>query len=391
MRRLVSLSAPKLITLIACTLIVIFTLIPSLGHLIKLAVTTSGAKSTPQIAKSENRYLNTFPTDAKNFTAFTTGLDNYINDHFALRAFAIKSHNKLQRALGATQLAVYAGRDGWFFLGNNAVWSSHQGRGDFSQQTILAFEKMVQHIQTKCEENGIAFVATIPPNKSSIYTEHTPLRFGQKSKRNFHDAVMNKNDHTAINLINIKPILLAQKHNHQLYYKTDTHWTPHGAFLAYQALMSSLRQSLPRLKILKRKQLRETIRRDYKGDLTVIGDIKNVSENVQLLRSGSRRRFSVNHVKYADHPKTWKTSIYTLKGARRQRSHKLVIIGDSFSDYYINFLKVTFDEIIIIHHKLGAFDLDEVFSHQPDAVIFNVVERFADITANNYKNIAESK
>ena len=384
MSRLLSIISPRLIKPLACTAIVGFTLIPALGHITRDIFAPSKTSPASQIASTENRYLAPFPREAQNFTDFTAKVDSYLNDHFALRSVAIKSHQKLQRNLGASKLPVYAGRDGWFFLGEDAVWNSHQGRGKFSSQTVQEFDAMVRAIKSRSDQTGAAFAATISPNKASIYTQYTPLRFGQKSNRNFHDTVMSTLDTEALNLINLKPILLAEKDKQQLYYKTDTHWTHDGAFLGYRALMQHLKKTRPEIKIIKRKQLKKTTKTDFKGDLLKIGDIKNTHETAQRLKLKKVRKFSSQKVENPDYIKSWRTTVHSLKTQQDKASLKIVIIGDSFSNQYLNLLKGSFDEVIIVHHKLGAFDLDEVFAHEPDVVILNVVERFADITAEGF-------
>lgn len=389
MSRLLGIASPRLIKTLACTAIVGLTLAPAFGHMTRDGLAPNNASSDPQIATTENRYLTPFPTNADSFTDFTAKVDSHLNDHFALRSVAIKAHQKLQRSLGGAKLPVYAGRDGWVFLGEDLVWASHQGRVGYTHQTVQAFDAMVRAIQTRCNDTGAAFVATISPNKASIYTEHTPHRFGQKSDRNFHDTVMSTLDVEALNLVNLKPILLAEKDKQQLYYKTDTHWTDYGAFLGYRALMQRLIKTRPEIKIIKEKHLKKTVKTDYKGDLTKIGDLKNTQEAIQLLKPKITRKFTVKHIENSDHTKDWRTAIHTVKGKPLNHQTadtplKLVIIGDSFSNRQIKILRSSFDEIINIHHKLGGFEIEDIFAHDPDAVIFSVAERFADVTAEGF-------
>ena len=218
-------------------------------------------------------------------------------------------------------------------------------------------------MKQRSDESGAAFVATIAPNKASIYFEDVPKQFGSPSEVNFLNLTMANPENKRMGLINIKPKLLSRKNQAKLYYKTDTHWTPKGAFITYQLLMRRLQQTRPDIEIIEPSDLKRKPIKNFKGDLLKYGSFEDVSENFDDFTILKKDRSETD-------------------ASKKNGPLKIVLIGDSYSHAYIKFLKPSFDHVIFIHHDNGAFDIDEVFSHKPDAVIFTIVERFSEKVAN---------
>jgi hypothetical protein len=63
----------------------------------------------------------------------------------------------------------------------------------------------------------------------------------------------------------------------------------------------------------------------------------------------------------------------------RETQKTLVVIGDSFTDAMMPYLKWPYDRVVRIHHGAGDYTVgtDEVLSYNPDAVLIMIVERSA--------------
>lgn len=356
--------------------LIIITLAPSLIHAAK-AFKLSGNEGADNIALSENRALAGRPAAADSFTDYTRNIDNYLDDHFGLRALAIKAQRVVQRNLGGGKTPVYEGKDGWLFLGDEVVWENHQGRSRFTAQNIKGYFARLAALKQRADQDGIAFAATIAPDKASIYPEKAPPRFGKKSSRNFLESVMGQPSKDQLGLIDVRPALLAKKETVQIYYKTDTHWTGHGAYAAYRQLMQPLKRARPDIAVTLPKALRAQTVSEFSGDLTKIGGRTEMNETYKKLKVKRPRAFKKQLLERSTLNESWHSHIYVRSGPLPDKPRKIVLLGDSFSLHYIDFLKPNFDEIIFIHHKNGQFTMNEIFSHKPDAIIFTVVERFS--------------
>jgi len=369
---------------LASIVIIILTLFPSLGHVAKNIHSKFTSQNAGTITAEENRYLNNFPSYSGQFINYTRSLDEYFNDRFATRNLAIKAERKLRGFWEDSGRSVYRGQEGWLFWSEAAIWESYQGRSGFTQQTRKGFENFIKQIQSQSLVNGAGFAATIVPNKSTIYPEYAPKRFGEKSPRNFLDYVMASSDKDALHLVDIKPLLITQKGTGKLYHKTDTHWTSQGAFIAYQALMTTLINNGSEFERLQGNDLVAREVTDFQGDLgrMIETDIVEIDKRLLPKNLGMFDVETLNETASAD---VFRTTIYKRKGALKYNDRKIVIIGDSFGLRYVDFFKTNFDTIITMHHKFGDIDIDAVFNHQPDVVIVSPVERYSEQIADKYK------
>ncbi|MEP1230753.1 MAG: DHHW family protein, partial [Litorimonas sp.] len=324
-----------------------------------------------------------FPNYSGNFTDYTSDIDGYFNDRFAARRFAIKAERKIRGFWENVEHSVYHGKEGWLFWSEPSIWESYQGRSGFTLQTRKDFESVIEALKVRSDASGAAFAATIVPNKSTIYPEYAPKRFGEKSPRNFLDYVMTRSDEAKLHLVNLKLLLLEQKSTSKLYYKTDTHWTSQGAFIAYKAMMTRLQRNNSEFEILENNDVTFRAPVDFQGDL---GRLSNspVSETDRRLKPTDLGKFKVEKLEDDTVIDVYKTLIYRRETPRKYDGRTIVVIGDSFSLRYVDFFKAHFDRVIIMHHRLGDFDIDDVFAHDPDAVIFSPVERYSEQLANTY-------
>jgi len=347
----------------------LITLLPAAGHVLT---------SSPLISQNENRYLAAFPKHAENLRDYTAKVDRYVNDNFGFRHEAIKAERKIRRSLGDGGGSVYPGRDGWLFWSESLIWDSYLGRSNFSEHTLERLNSHLSRLNTRSAQIGAHFMATIVPNKVSIYPEYSPHRFGEKSERNFHDYFF-KQDHAAgYPVVNLKPVLLNLKKTDQVYFKTDTHWTWRGAFEANAHIINRLSKTMPEITALTAEKLPENHTPEFRGDLSKFM-AQNPSEDLYDIEVPDVPGFLRDVKGDESLPAEWKTQIHQRAV---ENPKTIVIIGDSFSLFYVKPLKHSFDKIVIIHHKLGDYSVDEVFSYNPDVVLFSPVERYVELVAS---------
>lgn len=360
---------PDILSLVG---LVIITFVPSVGHLVTTKESTSNV---------ENRYLAKFPTKAEGVTDFTQQIDYYLNDHFGFRQLAIRAERKIKRIWGDGETSVYNGIEGWLFWSESTIWDSYLGRSDFSKGHLESLADLLSNLRSVSNDNGVAFAATIVPNKTSVYTEFVPKRFGEKSPRNFYDYFLQHLEIDGLNFVDVKQRLVNLKSQNQVYFKTDTHWTFRGAYEGYRALVDSLKLQEPSLDILYEQDLKKEFRQKFSGDLSGFDGVV-VSEDVLDITEPRVEGFERQVIAESASHKDLSTIVYERP---MNTGRSIVIVGDSFSKYYLSFFKRDFDRIVFIHHKLGDFSIDEVFDYNPDFVVFSPVERYAESIAVSWK------
>jgi len=347
-----------------CALIVLF-LLPIAGHIV-----------TPdkEVSVSENRAFQTWPKWSGSLTEYRQDFDSYLNDQFGFRKYAIKTNNRLKLKIDGEQPLVVMGQNDWLFLSEPNLWTSYKG-GNINELVIDQWFHKLAELKSVMEKDGAQFFAIIPPNKSRIYPEHAPIKYGAPGEH-FIDKLNKDKRAEALNLIDILTPILSEKANGPVYYRTDSHWTRLGAFAAYEALIHEMNQDGNNIPILERKSIRRKTIEAREGDLLKILPESGIEPDtltvIQTPRTLGFKRESLQASTI--HAKAWQTLIYQ----RENPSKTIVVIGDSFSEALQSALRHSFDKIVIVHHKEGRFKVEEVFDHKPDYILFSPVERFGE-------------
>lgn len=140
-------------------------------------------------------------------------------------------------------------RDGWIDLHSRSelmlLQKAENGKKLLGKQHML-FNKMFALTDSEATQlpkniNTIAEFAKrhaghttllIAPSASVVYSENLPFHAPMLDENAFLDDIFAAVDGSA-NVIDMRPIFAEHKEDY-LYYRTDHHWTSHGAYLAYQ-------------------------------------------------------------------------------------------------------------------------------------------------------------
>ena len=170
-------------------------------------------------SENENRYLSAFPRLRISSLVegnLTNDIEDYINDQFPFRDVLVGFKTKIEVLLGKTKINdIYIGHD---------------------EYLIPTFNKTNDYDHLLNVLNDFVFKSQVPvelilaPNAIEIYKDKLPIN------NEINDGIkeINKiyNDFIGTAVV-IYDELLAQKDVMDLYYRTDHHWTTHGAFYAY--------------------------------------------------------------------------------------------------------------------------------------------------------------
>jgi hypothetical protein len=261
---------------------------------------------------------------------------------------------------------VVIGRQGWLFYGGQYEIEQYLGLRPLSDPQIGAIVGELEREWKFLRSRGIAFVFVIAPNKSSIYPEYLPdglHRIGPTPADQLMSALAQRPE---IPVVDGRMLLRRSKHLGPLYFQTDTHWNDIGAFITLQAVMRRARFGPWRMRPLT----------DYRIELTTQatdllwflnmgiyteGNVPALSENFALpgmvWRQNSHDRF-VSDVITRPAPAT----------------HHILVVGDSFSKFWLRFLDANFARVVRVTEPLLAHD-DLIEAEKPDIVILEVVER----------------
>ena len=324
----------------------------------------------------EKRPLAAFPKLIKNGginKEFGKLFENFYNDRFRKREICINKNILIKSFINQRMENDIAmtGKHGWvFYKGDNSI-ANYQNKVLFSDFELLKIKHNLEVLNRWCNKNGIKLIVIIPPDKNRIYGEYYPKnikKINPKSRVELLREFLDENSNIKI-IYPIEQMYERKKMDEEpLYYHTDTHWTQTGSYIAYNEIFKQIAQKYPYLQNVDCNKLR-TERKNYSGDCTI---------------NPKKKKSDFTYLFY-DEP--------VLKYTIKKYDLKIAIIGDSFSGELSRWLSKSFDVQYNQYNKtveqFNAFSIknweDRILSYNPDVLIIEFVERYADKLLDLYK------
>ena len=266
---------------------IIVTLLFSIAILTPLVI--SIAEDDKDISSIEKRKLSTFPeigwttNDIKKFPKL---FDAYYSDHFGFREWLTKYYKLFKFSIGdSPSNDVTIGKDGWLFLGSikkgynkySDTFGDSRNAKRFSNNELRVFARYMASIKAWLNDKGIEYVLVIAPNKHTIYFDKLPNYISKVNVQSSTDQLVGYLEaHTTVPVVDLREILIKNKKQHQLYYKTDTHWNHYAANIAQYEIMLEIEKLYPKLINPETVKLREGVRGG--GDLSILMGVSNFNE-----------------------------------------------------------------------------------------------------------------
>ena len=292
---------------------------------------------------------------------------------------------------------VLLGKDGWLFYKvttDGTPLYDYMGINSFSGEELAsAYGSLMNtadtiffHDAISGEKNlysgNIKLAVLTIPNKEQVYSEYMPdtvekindtsrlMQFTDYVGKRGHEPMTMDRYVPSWTYTDISDEFIRAHNDYPLYYKTDTHWTDVGAYLALAKVMDSLgkRSLIGGIKDEKEQNedvltgIRFTQEPGFVGDLTRI--------------SATQERYT--DVRYVINPDSIPDKYKTNK--------KLLIVGDSFGDAMQHVAKHCFKEVRFLDIKEYGDKFEYTLdTYDPDLVILECVERYLPRLAHLYE------
>ncbi len=275
---------------------------------------------------------------------------------------------------------ILKGETGWHFLvgGSNKVIDQYLKEYAVPNSHINAFKQSQDIRYDKLKQIGANYISLLVPNKLSVYHNH--INYKIENEFSLIDRIsktLNQEEYYLDLLANYRKF----KNDINLFWKTDSHWTPFGCFFCYQLICQKL----------KLKPLNLLHNREYK-EAEIVMDLGHklsppMKENVRFYSSmieNSNRIFANKIVEYKEENNLVNEiglhvgSHVVYKNEKATNSLKIVLFGDSFSEYRPHLLTGMLAETVNELHFIWNSNLDYEYINKvkPDYVIYQTVERF---------------
>ncbi len=143
-----------------------------------------------------------------------------------------------------TELIIHEGRDGWLFLtgGSNFVTTLYERNGGhLPDRNLRRWRDAILERKRRCDALGVAYAHLVAPEKLTIYghKQATPLVNVDLAPA-IRLQQLFRGDARAAGWVDLVWPMRERRDEVELYWRSDTHWTPEGSLLAYRLLCDAL-------------------------------------------------------------------------------------------------------------------------------------------------------
>ncbi|MCC3245459.1 hypothetical protein LG047_09015 [Methylocystis sp. WRRC1] len=290
-------------------------------------------------------------------------------------------------------LLVHRGREGWLFLtgGTNFVTTLYQrDGGHLPDEALLPWRDVIVERERRCHELGARFAHVVAPEKLTIY--------GHKQAEPLVDpelapvirlAQLFEGDAGAFGWVDLVTPMREYRDKVDLYWRTDTHWTPIGCLLAYETLCEAI--GLQRNDELVMRPFRDFKKLMDLGsklapqrweairEVTWLKDASRVRENA-VVRLLETPEFG-GEIHVGCHA--------TFRNPQAANRCKVVLFGDSFSSAGPYLLTALLAETVAELEFVWSANVDWGFVRRarPDIVVTQLAERYMALPPNDRFNL----
>jgi len=209
--------------------------------------------------------------------------EDYYNDHFSFRTRLVYLNSLLTYKIfhASANDKVIIGKQGWLFLGNfNEYFDEidyYRNLKPFTEEELRYWQILLEERSDWLKRRGIHYLFTLAPNKSTIYPELMPDSIRKIHFQSRQDQLIEHlKKFSTLNILDLRPALLAAKKEKRIYNKTDTHWNDLGGYVAYCEIIKHLEQyyNFIRPRPLNNFQIKQAEFRN--GDLALMLSLPNV-------------------------------------------------------------------------------------------------------------------
>ncbi|EKD35730.1 MAG: alginate O-acetyltransferase [uncultured bacterium] len=336
------------------------------------------------ISQQEKRPLARFPSfsgTATSLTAWPKSLTDYLKDHLFQREELVFLNSLMRVKLfrRSPHFVVLAGEEGWYFYMGDWALHDYLGKsGKTDAESTGSWENLIALRQQMLQKLGANYLVAIAPNKECLYPEFLPARFNGKAgttmleamNTRMHDSPMS--DH----FLDLGETLRQAKTTGHIYFKTDSHWNPRGAYFAYRAIIERIRQWYPEVVPLPEDRFDKRPGMSTTGSdlVLVMGLIGGISEEVE--------DWDVQRpcAEPEDRIITSKTlpagQSLTANGCPAGAALRALVISDSFGEGLHDYFSETFQDVVY-SRDMTLPDLQSfITEYRPDIVLDLRVGRY---------------
>ena len=313
---------------------------------------------------TENKAESEFPSlSAENYSTWPRRFEEWLSDTLPFKTQFIELYRGFQYRSGLdfSQSDVIRGQNGNLFYRKTV--ENYKGLSRFTDQELQTAENNLHGFFRQMEKNGSRCLLYIAPDKEQVYGDYMPERIRRISAESRADqltAYLSKQLNYPV--LYPKAELSALARDLPVYFSTDTHWNELGGYISAEQIRAAFTGS-PASADIPSYEYYEEDGKDLAGmlGLSEIMEEKNAVlidfndginfRKTETIEHGTIQRFT------SDAPS----------------GKKLMIIGDSFSEYFLRSAIHDVSEVLFV--TFGELHRIDPIAEAPDYTVVMLVER----------------
>jgi alginate O-acetyltransferase complex protein AlgJ len=207
----------------------------------------------PGIRLREERVLTGRPEldlSLSGLLSYPDEFDSFYKDNFGFRSGLVHVFSRIRSRVPGLIVGnnVLVGKDGWLFVTQNRTMDDFRGIIRLSPQQLDTIKNTMEDRKEWLAMFGIKYLLVIAPAKWEIYPDKVPGNLNRVSERTVLDQIISfLQDHSDIDLLDLRRPLRELKGLYPVYHKVDTHWNNVGLFAAVQEIKKKLSEWYPEI------------------------------------------------------------------------------------------------------------------------------------------------
>ncbi|HET7874919.1 MAG TPA: hypothetical protein VFN71_05290 [Methylomirabilota bacterium] len=324
--------------------------------------------------------------------SYIGAFESWWNDTFGFRRALVRQYSRLQLAIGVSPTKrVILGKSGWLYFAEDDALAAFRAVRPFTEDELARWQRRMEARRDWLAQRGARFLVVVAPSKETIYPEFMPDALNRvRLVTRLDQLLAHMRERSTVEILDLRPGLLAAKATGIVYLRTDTHWNDQGAALASREIARRLASSFPRLAALPEPEFETVIQAGWSGDLAAMLSLDGRLQEPRLeLRPLAPRRARIAESSRAG--ANGRPDITVAETSDRALP-RAVMFHDSFGVSLIPFLSERFARIVYWSGSADwrrNFDRELVEGERPEVVIQEIAERLLVAPAALLGTVAE--
>lgn len=313
--------------------------------------------------------------------------DDWYRTGFTFREELLGIYQGIKTDLLNTQVypdQVLAGRDDWLFTGDNfdGSFSELLGLRRMTDPEIKELADIIENLQAWCERRGIVYVFMPVRGKAGFYQDK--ILYYKSDLPTTLGLLVNELKGRGLRVVDSRAELEKYR-DKQLYFKQDSHWNGHGAWIAYNLLMDTLQQHIPGLYRLSKNDVFADTTYPGDNDLARLINRKSPYPSVYVKPKRPTAVRIENRLTVPDDYVYVAKSNYEFRFRNDSAKFKSLVYRDSYFVHLEPLFIQSFNESVEIWHRIP--DTTLIKNEHPDVVLQEISERIINDFYEEYKTI----